>query len=187
MACFFVWSEQDCHLQKLYTFEGWTLIHYHFSVGSMLWIWNLYLSKMDRSQNAPSTKYFGLYPIMCNDKSHLHSVLSVNSTPPKSVENEGWKLQNLVWSKFLPPTPALHMSHLQDAKWAIIFMTIHCNTKRWWGMVTLMHTCVLRTYLSGGYLPCRKYYKVWYVSKLGYMLVIKCTLSVNIIFWGNLF
>ena len=29
----------------------------------------------------------------------------------------------------------------------------------------LMHTRALKTYLLGGYLPCRKDYKVWYFSK----------------------
>ena len=29
----------------------------------------------------------------------------------------------------------------------------------------LMHAHALKTYLSGGYLPCSKDYKVWYFSK----------------------
>ena len=28
-----------------------------------------------------------------------------------------------------------------------------------------MHICALMTYLSGGYLPCKKNYKVWCFSK----------------------
>jgi len=109
-------SEQGCLLQKLCTFEGWTPIHYDFSVVSMLWIWNLYLPKMDRAKNPPSTESVGLYPSLYNAEQHLHSVLSVGSTLLVFGENEGWKLQNLVWTMLLPPTLALHMSHLHDAK-----------------------------------------------------------------------
>ena len=76
----------------------------------------MYLSKMDRAYNPPSTESYGLYPSPCNAKLNLHSVLSVSITPLESTKNEGWKLQNLVWTKLLPPTLALHMSHLQDAK-----------------------------------------------------------------------
>ena len=127
-------------LQKLWTFEGGTLIHYDFSVDSMLWIWNLHLSDMHRIQNPLSTKSCSLYPNLCNVESHLHFVLSAGSTLLEFVKNEGQKLQNLVWTKLLLCTLALHMSHLQDAKLNehITFMTIHYNMERWWRTVINM-------------------------------------------------
>ena len=74
---------------------------------------------MDCAQNPPSTKSCGLYPSLCNDESQPHSVPSVDSTPREYVENEGWKLQILVWTKLLPPITALHMSHLRGHKMSI--------------------------------------------------------------------
>ena len=51
-----------------------------------------------------------LYLNLCDDKSHLHSVLTIG--------NENYKLQNLVETKLLPFKPIQHMSHPHDATWA---------------------------------------------------------------------
>jgi hypothetical protein len=36
--------------------------------------------------DSPSTKNYGLYLNICNAESHLHSMLSVGSTLPKSIK-----------------------------------------------------------------------------------------------------
>ena len=129
-------SEQGCLLQKLCTFEGWTLSYYDFFVVSMLWIWNMYPSKMDCAQNPPSTESYELYLSLCNAKSHLHSVPSVSSTPLESVGNEVGSCK--IWFRQSSCHPhclrTCLISRMQNKH--ITFMTIHCNAERWWRAVT---------------------------------------------------
>ena len=54
---------------------------------------------------------------LCNDRSHLHYVLFVDSTPLEYAENEDLKFQTLVATKLLSPILVWHMFNFQNALW----------------------------------------------------------------------
>lgn len=82
--------------------EEWIVIHYEYSVVSMLWIWNLLSIQGGPCSYPSSNKNNDLYVNLYNDKSHLHSIL-VGSTPPESCQKWGLEVTKLVKTKLLLP------------------------------------------------------------------------------------
>ena len=126
-----VWSKQGCLLQKLFTFEGWTLIHYDFPYYEyeicIYPRWTVLIIHLPLKVRVciPARVIPNHIFIPCRRSVVLHLNLSKMRVGSCKI----WFGQSSCHPHWLCISL---VSRTQNGH--IPFMTIHCNMEWWWGM-----------------------------------------------------